>query len=94
VIAQTINRDFLSNDEIRASLQIMCATHNGAKERSRHAEANRKGEVFHRGYAYFLKAKRQASPTKIQKEIDKFKDSRTDVCNLFACHPLADWERF
>ena len=39
-MARIVNDDFFTPAEIRGSLQILCAMHNGMKKRLQHAEPN------------------------------------------------------
>jgi len=74
-IARLINGKFFTPAEMQASLQLLCAAHNGGKERERHAEANRKKIE-----------KRQTPQENILGEIAAFKARKDE--ELIACCPL------
>ena len=90
-IAPLINGGFLLPSEMQASLQILCAGHNGEKERGRHAEANRKKEALTKAYAKRKIEKRQTPEEKILGDIEVFEKSRREQ-EVIACCPLEDRE--
>eukprot|EP00505_MAST-04D_sp_SCG-Rhode-Island_P003269 Stramenopile-MAST_4_protein_3269 len=90
-IAGCINAGFFHESEMKASLQFLCATHNGEKERGRHAEANRKKEVLTKAYAQRKKEKRQTPEETILGVIEVFEKSREEQ-EVIACCPLEDRE--